>query len=82
MESLGLKCYIVNNHFHSSPLSRASFELTPQKLQFCALPNELSRFEVIMLYGEIGNRTLTSVMQTQNTNHYMISPTLLVVWGE
>ena len=32
-------------------------------------------------YGEIGNRTLTSVMQTRNTNHYMISPARFLLNG-
>ena len=31
------------------------------------------------IYGEIGTRTLTSVMQTQNTSLYIISPSLLVI---
>ena len=44
----------------------------PQKLQFCALPVELSK--LCSIYGEIGTRTLTSVMQTQNTSLYIISP--------
>jgi hypothetical protein len=50
---------------------RIGLEPIPQNLQFCALPVELSK-----LYGEIGTRTLTSVMQTQNTSLYIISPVL------
>jgi hypothetical protein len=50
-------------------LLRIGLEPIPQNLQFCALPVELPK-----LYGEIGTRTLTSVMQTQNTSLYIISP--------
>lgn len=53
---------------------QTGLEPIPQNLQFRTLPVELPK----LFIGEIGTRTLTSVMQTRNTSPYIISPFLLV----
>lgn len=53
-------------------------EPLPQNLQFCALPVVLPKL-YLYFFGEIGNRTLTFVMQTRNTNHYIISPVIIKI---
>ena len=45
-------------------------EPRPRKLQLRALPMSYKG----LVYGDTETRTQAAVMQTQNTNHYIISP--------